>query len=487
MRGRHQILAAAVAVALALPAAAALSPDLSGWADGPAGFLLTNKEQKTWNSITSDDAARDFIALFWARRDPKPDEPGNQFKAEFDRRVKYADDNFGTEDTRGALTDRGRVLILLGFPQKIDKRAPTETVERMGGEAGGTAGAGSEEVRANAQLWLYDPALLPAGLKVRGSQLIFLFYERKKGTNDFTLDRSSRYSPMALRVLGEAPEALLLHPNLQEVPKPVAIPGAQAATPAHRAWLGRTDLPFNGKLAVLATPGVADAVHRPLWIQLQLPADAPKLSLIAGEVKDGSGEVESTFELVPDALTLPGATAYQLSFPLLAGDYEVALAGGADGKPVFSTSVKASIPEIPGEGTWLSPLWTGSNVTQEAGKPMGSAFQFGPLHLVPDATGAVSKARDLSYFGYAVRPGVPPGGEPGLKVTIKIYRDGKRLGSPFTAPVRLAKIADDLWIYASSITLSGLPETGPYTLRFAVKDPVSGASHAQDVELNLTK
>ncbi len=484
MRARH-ILAAAVAVTLALPAAAALSPDLAGWASGPAGFLLTTSEESTWSSINTDAAARDFIALFWARRDPQPDVPGNQFKAEFDRRVKYADDNFATDDTRGAVTDRGKVLILLGFPQKIENRAPTETVERMSER--GSAGAGTEEVRANAQLWLYDPALLPEGLKVRGSQLLFLFYERKKGTNDFTLDRSSRYSPMAVRVLSDAPEVLLLHPGLQEVPKPAAIPGAQPASASHLAWLGLADLPLNAKLAVLATPGVADAVHRPLWLELQLPADAPKLDLIAGEVKDGSGEVASTFEVTPDPLSLPGATAYQLSFPLLAGDYEVALVGAAAGKPVLTTSVKATIPEIPGEGTWLSPLWTGSTVMQEAGQPMGAAFHFGPLHLVPSATGMVSKARDLSYFGYVVRPGAPSTGEPELKVTIKIYRDGKRLGAPFTAPVRLARIADDLWIYATSITLSGLPQTGPYTLRFTVKDPVSGATHEQDVELNLTE
>ena len=110
------LVCCALAMCMASLAGAQLSEEYAEWADGPEGYLLTKKEKKEWEAITSDAEAERFIELFWARRNPEPANPFNAFKAEFDSKVRFADENFGYANRRGALTDRGRVLLLMGRP-----------------------------------------------------------------------------------------------------------------------------------------------------------------------------------------------------------------------------------------------------------------------------------------------------------------------------------------------------------------------------------
>lgn len=88
----------------------------AAWAQGPVSALLLDSERKAWAALTDDDARRSFVARFWASLDPSPETADNEFQVEFYRRVQYADANFSTEATRGCLTDRGRVLLVLGPP-----------------------------------------------------------------------------------------------------------------------------------------------------------------------------------------------------------------------------------------------------------------------------------------------------------------------------------------------------------------------------------
>src|SRR5688572_10282476 len=108
-------------IALIAVSAFALSPDRAEWGKGPVQFLMTKEEIAQWNAIKTDDAADKFIALFWARRDPTPATPRNEFREVFEQRVASADTNFKADRKRGALTDRGKTLILYGQPKKIER------------------------------------------------------------------------------------------------------------------------------------------------------------------------------------------------------------------------------------------------------------------------------------------------------------------------------------------------------------------------------
>ncbi len=114
---RVKLLAVTVVLMIAGIAEAALSKTAQEWRRGPEKFLMTNEEEKAWKAVTSDAAATAFIDLFWARRDPTPGTPRNEFREEFFTRVRYADASFAEKRRRGALSDRGQVYIVLGPPE----------------------------------------------------------------------------------------------------------------------------------------------------------------------------------------------------------------------------------------------------------------------------------------------------------------------------------------------------------------------------------
>jgi GWxTD domain-containing protein len=130
-------------LSLALPAFGALSPKYKEWREGPIQWVLTPDEQQEWKALKTDEEAIRFIDLFWARRDPTPGHPVNEFRDDFNFRVKYSDDNFSEPRRRGAMTDRGRVFILLGPPTGMGGEGERDARTSGGGDAlaGRTMGA----------------------------------------------------------------------------------------------------------------------------------------------------------------------------------------------------------------------------------------------------------------------------------------------------------------------------------------------------------
>src|SRR5213593_99635 len=86
------------------------------WADGPMRFLLTPEEHHVFSRLPDPVSRSEYVTAFWKKRDPKPETPENEFRDEYERRVAFADSRFTQGETRGSLTDRGMVFVLLGPP-----------------------------------------------------------------------------------------------------------------------------------------------------------------------------------------------------------------------------------------------------------------------------------------------------------------------------------------------------------------------------------
>lgn len=135
---------------LAIPASAALSPELKEWGDGPAQWIMTADEKRAWRKLATDADAIAFIDLFWARRDPTAGTLRNEFRNEFTSRVTFADEKFTERRKRGALTDRGRVYIVLGTATNLG----TE-LRQSSQDQGADATAGSR-VRGARETWRWE-------------------------------------------------------------------------------------------------------------------------------------------------------------------------------------------------------------------------------------------------------------------------------------------------------------------------------------------
>ena len=116
-------------LALSASAFAALSPKYADWAKGPEQWLMTRDDWRAWKNVKTDEEAQAFIDLFWARRDPTVGTYQNEFQAEFEGRVAYADANYKSEHgKRGSLTEPGRVFILLGSPKNAGSAVDRKSV-----------------------------------------------------------------------------------------------------------------------------------------------------------------------------------------------------------------------------------------------------------------------------------------------------------------------------------------------------------------------
>lgn len=465
-------------------AEAQLSGEYADWADGPDGFLLTKKEHKAWKKIKSDSAAEQFVELFWAKRNPDATSSFNPFKAEYEQRIRVADENFGYKNHRGALTDRAKVFLLLGPPANIQRGGVAQ--DPRGTNAAPNVG-GLDADTGSAEYWVYSPKSLPEGFDYSGNQIVFIFQESRLGSADFNLDRSKRENMTGMQLLHQAPEVYLRHPELKEVPKPISIAGAKPAQPAHLAWLAGDSAPFNDSATVLVEEGVQDETSRPLWVHLELPSEAPTLDLLVGDVKTEDGEVQSTFEIEPKPLAGQTGTAYQLGFSLAPGTYTLEIAGATGGTPQVTETINAELEPIPDQGAWMSPVWIGVSAQMEPQAPLGTPFDFGGWRVIPVTSSAFTKENELVYFGFLVRPGLDEAGKPKLEAQLRVLRDGTQLGRPLTVPLEASQIVGQLFMYGNSVALQGLPEAGKYEIVFKVTDEIADISEERSVPIDLAE
>ena len=134
------------------------------WASGPIRWLLLPQESRAFRRLNGTPRALAFIEGFWRKRDPEPHLPENRFAETFFERVAAADRIYPEGETRGSLTDRGRVLVLLGSPDLLrytSKEVPT--LRRS--ETTGHFGSGTQTARV--EVWGYRWEALNRELRAR--------------------------------------------------------------------------------------------------------------------------------------------------------------------------------------------------------------------------------------------------------------------------------------------------------------------------------
>ena len=79
-------------------------------------YIISKKEIKIFKNTPTEER-KQFIEEFWKERDPDPMTEENEFRDEYYRRIKQANHLF-REGSSGWLSDRGRIYILLGEPER---------------------------------------------------------------------------------------------------------------------------------------------------------------------------------------------------------------------------------------------------------------------------------------------------------------------------------------------------------------------------------
>jgi GWxTD domain-containing protein len=237
---------AGVALLLALmttAASAAVSSEYQQWREGPAQWILTADEQRGWKAVKTDEEAIRFVDLFWARRDPTTGTARNEFRDEFDTRVQFSDRAFEEKNKRGALTDRGRVYIVLGAASNMGTEATTNT-KQMGLSGYDPTGGRAMGARSS---WIWD---FKDSQKFDMPKIEVVFIEdpvTRKVQRDPQRGDFIRASQVAIRKAVVAPE-------LAEVPSWALTGGLEVVAPAQIQMVPAANVKPVPSIPVVAEP-----------------------------------------------------------------------------------------------------------------------------------------------------------------------------------------------------------------------------------------
>ncbi len=505
------------------------------WVDGPAGFLLTDGERTELAALTDEAEIARFIALFWARRDPDLSTRANEFRLDFEARVAAADRQFAEGETRGSLSDRGRVLLLLGAPARrrggqiapyLDaiyrEPLPEDGVRRnrligeewdlrhrLRNQYGLPARSTLTEVAPDAKFrdenapdeittrhgvrfhlakgmveeWTFAPDQLPAALAGSDEPLALVFFDCE-GTGVWQLATQIRGADRGTALLAALPARLVAHPALENPPQYPLLPGGAAATTAQLVWFEQDESTESGGFPARLVRGVRAPGDYPLWVTLDLPADVRQDGLVVGRLVGQGGLVEGTFQADVAALTQEASGPLELQIPASAAPASLELAlATADGTVVVRRLEVEAAPADP-QSPFITSITAGAEVTPLASYEAGSPFVFGGYHLAWRSNGRFAADEDLAYFCLLANPGLDGGGVPSVRVSMRLFRTGEPRPTFATVrrPVQASAAAPGVFMIGSQIPLSALPGPGAYRLEIDVHDVISTVERSTSFE-----
>ena len=491
----------------------ALSAEHMEWGHGPASYLMTPEESTQWKAIKSDADADAFITLFWARRDPTPSTPRNEFREEFEARVKFADEKLREGKTRGSMTEQGKVFVLYGQPTKLQRVKASDDPATAPGSR-----PGAIEQQSDILQWLYEG---DSAKDMCGQVRCIINFTDRLGRGDFRADRATSIDLAAAE--RRAVQRSITQPDLKEAPhfdRPAAATAQVPAAAPAATSAPVTELKTEALRSAVAAFGTAQQSSYPkiyaasgeyvtskgetfVPVMLYVPKSAGVSGDVTffGTVTDASGKNVAAFE-EPAKLTASRDDFFvDKSLVGIPAGKMHGVFGLADssGKVLAMSSTDMELAgTLDKDAVAVSPLILSNNVYPLTTAQVADApFSFGGVKVIPKADKTFRNTDELWYFFELRNPGlsdaaenadgrVPvnagPGAEP--KIQVKIDVEGtdaagnkKKMSAPPMAVSAIAmKGVPGQYGVGSSIPLATF-KPGDYTFTMKVIDTVKKASY----------
>ncbi len=489
MKTIHTYLAAAVIAAMSVTAFAGVSSAKRSWADGPVQFLMTKEESAAWRSLDSDAAADDFIALFWARRDPTPGTPRNEFREDFEARVKFSDEQFTVGQHKGSMTDRGKMVILFGPPLKALNIKPEISTGRADS-------AHDPDQQAQRQVWVYES---PASRKVFSLPHVEITFMDRIGQGDYKLAVGTVdvHSAEVRAITQNVTQPDLTKAPVFEAPKaavavatPAAAPAEAIHTPALQAAVDAAKSAPSSAAQISYAELVAPTGDYFVPIALTVPKSANLapggVDTFFGEIRDASGTKVTAFEEKAKPIEAKTAWFVDKTLILPTGKYTAVVGVANAGQPVLVGSAPIETTVLAKDAVGVSKLllWTDILTLPEAA-PVKAPYAFGRYQIVPNATRTFANKDELGYFVEINNPGIDAAtNAPKLQTSIELQLDGKPVSRSPLSEAQAVPLAGALgpghYAIISSIQLGQMTKPlapGDYTMKMKILDTVAKQSY----------
>lgn len=430
------------------------------WLNDQVKPIITKEERDAFKKLKTDAEKDKFISDFWAKRDPSPGTPDNEYQKTYEAQLQILTDKLKGSTKKAVDSDMGMTALLLGGGYEVTQEGDKDNPK---------------------QSWVYHH--LPPGL-ASGDVIIKFEGDQEEGGFVFSNPKDAHkaldtardyYAHLAERASGmQAEEKAKMEATMAaaEAMPPVSTPEVKAALDAAAAGKLATDVPVTGLadsfmtstgevFATFAAASAADMSTARVGVRI---ANSDGSTLKEGEYAFANPE------------EAPGH--FQAGTPIKPGTYTAYIAVVAGGK---SGSVKAPliVPDF-GAGFSISSLILAKNFKQlPEAKPEKEPYTFGKIKVEPSTERIFTKSDNLIvvYEGYNFD--MPAGATaPNLEVVFTFQHETDAPKSTPPAPpnglVTLKKFT-----VPTSYPLEKFP-AGNYKLTVKLTDKASGKTATQE-------
>jgi GWxTD domain-containing protein len=510
MKTRNLLIAVVFLAASATSGFAALSAAKADWARGPVYYFMTSEEKAAWKSVQTDADADAFIALFWARRDPTPATPRNEFREGFEARVKTADDTLGHGRTRGSMTAQGRLLIVFGAPTSPVKRTTTPGTGQSNTRAdmrNAEVGSAMTSSGSADTLWTYEGDVAQ---KLFGLPRLEVAFHDQYNDGDFKL-ATPLVDPMS-GTTRRIVESVITQPGLTKAPTfqtagtvpatapPAAVAGIKTAALEAAIAEAKSGKGNNHGAALayaeLVSPAGEPFVPVVVYVPFSAGIAADGADTMFGAVEDASGTRVMMFE-EPAKLT-PSRTDFFVdkTLTLPPGKYNAIIGLAKGGQPVLVTSGPLEVAGPSKETVGTSRMILSDNVYElGSAQPPKAPFAFGKLKIVPKGNLVFKNSDELNYFVEVNNPGIDAETNmPKLQYKLDLTGgpDMTTIPAPLTDAVSLPLTGlpgPGHFIITDTIPLAKVKpalKPGDYTLKMKIVDTVSKHSYTLEQSFKVS-
>lgn len=489
------------------------------WRDGPIRYIITKSEDEEYIQLDTEEERQRAVESFWRRRDPTPETPGNELRAQFWRRVREASRLYGRHTTRpGWLTDMGKIHVLFGPPDEISSDVMAEgrrdiivwtyrNTPSVGGAEvlGGPnqvftfAEDGSGEYRLTAEpskvanVWegsIFEPQPAMGFYKdLENRQRLFqAAYAQMIGLTDPVI-RAHGGPPT-----GGALGLTMTLARLQQPPEEWELT-AEVTT---REFFG--SLPFRARADFFKTSGEPTEVLLTLALRSSsvtyrktASGEEPDVQAFA-RILDSTAtqtvlslERELDFAPAPEnrAAGLDDDLVYQARFVLPPGAYlaRLTVLDQVSGR-TSSSDTPFTVPDFGGGRLGLSSVALARSIAQEEGGRQAEAgpYRFGSLRILPRLNQIFRPDESLGFY-YQVYGAKrePASGQPRLEVSyVFLAAEGEEV-------LEIGRVTfenQENEAHGYSLPLEGWP-AGQYLVRIEVKDEIASAEISRDLAFRI--
>jgi len=380
---------------------------LDDWIKGEVRYLITEEERAVYQKLTTPEERESFIEEFWRRRDPTPQTAENEFREEFYRRIAYANENFGA-GMPGWLTDRGRIYVLYGPPNRRDANP-------MGGRYQKPANQGGDTITTFPfEIWEYN--YIP-GI---GQDITVEFVDRS-GSGLYILDTDPNKKDVFYWRRGEQPQQRVWT-RAKEVPFERMRVWAKIQSPPPLVSMLREevkttvtygDLPFDVGTGFVRISADSYAIPLTLSIpndklsyvgirgvyQAELQWYCAVINLNGATVYQFDEDFQAQSGSDPLAVFLKRRTYHQRIIPLQPGRYRLRIVLKDVNANKFGTKdTMVWIPQVSDIGLNTSSLIYADVIQPAPPGSRGDEFVLGPLKVIPNPSAAFFRRHRLGLY-----------------------------------------------------------------------------------------